>query len=235
MDFPFNHNTSNVTHTHHNNRRDDDNEQHYPPPGHNNFSSFNQPPFSPNPSYPPPPQHQPHQPETQVFHTGHVSRNDNFNNYPPPPHQETQVFHTGHVSHQDNFTTYPHQPPPPQSHHQQPSYGVAYPPAPPSVPDHTSTTVHHVSHETHNPHFPSSNVHHVSHEVLPTAPPLSSNRSTFKIVTKASPNYSLTIRRGEVVLAPSDPSDQHQVNSVSNFLELFVDCYRGTKMGFRVY
>ncbi|XP_024626390.1 ricin B-like lectin EULS3 [Medicago truncatula] len=222
MEFPFNHNTSNVTHTHHHRRDDDNNEQHYPPPGHNNLSSFNQPPppphhqqppFYPNPSYPPPPQQQPHQPETQVFHTGHVSRNDNFNNYPqqPQPHQETQVFHTGHVSH-ENFNSYP-QPPPPQSHHQQPSYGAAYPPAPPSVPDHTSApfpnaTVHHVSHETHNPHFPSSNVHHVNHE--PTAPPLSSNRSTFKIVTKASPNYSLTIRRGEVVLAPSDPSDQHQ-------------------------
>ncbi|KAK2362188.1 ricin B lectin R40G3 [Trifolium repens] len=214
MEFPFNHghnnnnNSSNVTHTHHNNRRDEEQQPHYPPPGHNNsnnFSPFNQPP--------PPPPHQP------PFYA---------DAYPPQPQpqppyhhqQETQVFHTGHVSHQ-NFNhsspAHPPPPPPPQPdiHSFNPNYG-AYPPAPPSVPDHSSTpfpnsTVHHVSHETtHHPHFP-TNVHHTNHEVqLPTAPPLSSNKPTFKVVTKASPNYSLTIRRGEVVLAPSDPSDQHQ-------------------------
>jgi hypothetical protein len=122
------------------------------------------------------------------------------------------------VSHQNfNHSSPAHPPPPsqPDIHSFNPNYG-AYPPAPPSVPDHSSTpfpnsTVHHVSHETtHHPHFP-TNVHHTNHEVqLPTAPPLSSNKPTFKVVTKASPNYSLTIRRGEVVLAPSDPSDQHQ-------------------------
>ncbi|GAU35245.1 hypothetical protein TSUD_323810 [Trifolium subterraneum] len=203
MEFPFNHNSSNVTHTHHHNRRDEEEQQHYPPPGHNTFNQppppYQQPPFYAD-SYPPPPQPQPpyhhQQPETQVFHTGHVSH-QNFNHpspHPPPLHQ-------------------------PDIHSYNPNYAAsAYPPAPapPSVPDHSSTpfpnsTVHHVSHETiHQPHFP-SNVHHVSHEVhVPTAPPLSSNKPTFKVVTKASPNYSLTIRRGEVVLAPSDPSDQHQ-------------------------
>jgi len=197
MAFPFNHNTSNVTHTHHHNRRDEEEQQHYPPPAHNpnnNFSPFNQPPPPHQPPfYPPPPQPQP---------------------LPPYHHQqpETQVFHTGHVSNQNHFN---HSSPQPDIHSFNPNYGAAYPPAPPSVPDHSSTpfpksTVHHVSHETiHQPHFP-SNVHHVNHEVqVPTAP-LSSNKPTFKVVTKASPNFSLTIRRGEVVLAPSDPSDQHQ-------------------------
>ncbi|CAK8542813.1 unnamed protein product [Lathyrus sativus] len=189
MDFPFNHgrNSSNVTHTHHHNPRDDTEEPQFPPPGHIS-SPFNhpppphhhqQPPPFYNDSYPPPPQ--PHQPETQVFHTGHVSPDD-YNYLAPPP---------------------------PQPH----NYG-GYPPAPPSVPDHSSTpfpnaTVHHVSHESHHPHFPTT-VHHVNHEVSPIGHPVSSNKPTFKIVTKASPNHSLTIRRGEVVLAPSDPSDQHQ-------------------------
>ncbi|XP_004493137.1 uncharacterized protein [Cicer arietinum] len=181
-------NSSNVTHTHHHHRRNEDEE--YPPPGNNNnFSPFNnhhqQPPIYTD-SYPPPQ-------ETQVFHSSHVS--------------------SGHVSH-DNYN---HSPP----HHQQPAFtpNYGYAPPPPSAPHHTSppfsnTSVHHVSHEIHDPHFPTTAVHHVDHQVntapYPPPPTLSSNKPTFKVVTKASPNYSLTIRRGDVVLAPSDPTDQYQ-------------------------
>ncbi|KAK2431512.1 hypothetical protein P8452_44671 [Trifolium repens] len=153
MEFPFNHghNSSKVTHTHHHNRRD---EQQHPPPAHHNnntFSPFNQPPHQPPfhaDSSPPPPPPQPLHPQ-------------------PKP----QVFHTRHVSHENFNHSSPHPPPPPHSHdiHSfKPNYG-APPPAPPSVPNHSSTpfpnsTVHHVSHETvHHPNFP-SNVHHINHD-----------------------------------------------------------------------
>lgn len=211
---PFNRGPhSNVTHTHHHHRRNsDEEEQQYPPPG-NNFSSFNNPHFPPPPgppqppfyadSYPPPP---PRQPETEVFHSSHVS--------------------SGHVSSDFNYSSPP--PPPPSHHHHQPDHinlNYGYPPAPtptPPVPDYS--TVHHVSHESHLPRFsnPSDSVVHVSHQHHgpdPFAPPLSNiNKRTFRVITKADPNYSLTIRRGEVVLAPSNPSDQYQVMTRVPFL-----------------
>ncbi|MCI26815.1 lectin, partial [Trifolium medium] len=154
MEFPFNHghNSSNVTQTHHHNHRD---EKQHPPPGHNNntFSPFNQPPPSP-----------PHQPP---FHA------DSYPPPQPPYHQpKTQVFLTGHLSHEKFNNSSPHSPPPPPQSHDihsfNPNYGAPLP-APPSVPDHSSTPfpnsiVHHVSHETaHHPNFPSI-VHHIDHD-----------------------------------------------------------------------
>lgn len=37
------------------------------------------------------------------------------------------------------------------------------------------------------------------------------NKCTVRVFTKADPKYSLTIRDGKVILAPSDPEDEYQV------------------------
>ncbi|KAL2952175.1 hypothetical protein AAZX31_19G096700 [Glycine max] len=194
MSFPFNH--SHATHTHH--RRDDDDDERptvYPPPG-NSFSNP-PPPFYGVPQPPPP------QPETHVFHSAHVT--------------------PGHVSH--DFNNYSAPPPPPPSHHHHDrhhdSFTHAYPPAPAAAdyPAHggSSTTVHHVAHESHHhtPHSafsshnnaPPTTVHHVSHQVNTGG---LSTKPTVRVFTKANPNFSLTIRRGQVILAPSDPTNEYQ-------------------------
>ncbi|XP_061358301.1 ricin B-like lectin EULS3 [Gastrolobium bilobum] len=200
MEFPFNHGQhSNVTHTHHHRRDDDDDDNResriYPPPV-NAFSSFDNPP-PPQPPFfgvaePPPP---PHQPETHVYHTSHVT--------------------SGHVSHDFNYSP----PPPhvPSYHHESespdPRFNHGYPSGP-AVADYSppfpNATVHHVSHETHHPHpqrvHVPTNVHHVSHEVHSNL----STKPTFRVVTKAGPNYCLTIRHGNVILTPSNPSNEYQ-------------------------
>lgn len=76
--------------------------------------------------------------------------------------------------------------------------------------------MHHVSHETHHPHntqFSSPvTVHHVAHQSGSVA--ALSNKRTVRVVTKAAPNYSLTVRYGKVILAPYDPTDEYQVMSL---------------------
>ncbi|XP_028790078.1 ricin B-like lectin EULS3, partial [Neltuma alba] len=82
-------------------------------------------------------------------------------------------------------------------------------------PPGTAVSVHHVSHEvetyethhTNRPHLPSFVHHHTHHETSAT---VSSNRRTVRVFSRAAPNFSLTIRDGNVVLAPSDPTDDYQ-------------------------
>ncbi|XP_038979928.1 uncharacterized protein LOC103702207 [Phoenix dactylifera] len=109
-------------------------------------------------------------------------------------------------------------PPPPPPYYDRPGgdgYGrPAYPPPP----------IHHVSHEVghgypgagygeggysglHNRPPYSSGVHHVGHESGAASPP---RQTTVRIFTKAEENYSLSIRDGEVVLAPANPRDDYQ-------------------------
>ncbi|KAM0002703.1 putative ricin B-like lectin [Helianthus debilis subsp. tardiflorus] len=53
---------------------------------------------------------------------------------------------------------------------------------------------------------PAVAVHHVSHQT----PKYTDNKPTVRFYCKAKPDYSLTIRDGKVVLAPTNPSDHHQ-------------------------
>ncbi|XP_047171905.1 ricin B-like lectin R40G3 [Vigna umbellata] len=185
MSFPFGH-------THH--RRDDDDDERrnaYPPPG----STFPNPHQQPPPPFYGAPQPPPPQPETNVFHTSHV----------PPP---------GHVSQDFNYSA------PTSHHHHESDHGFShgYSPAPAPAyypPPGTTSTVHHVAHESHHhtPHFSSHNspsstttVTHVGHQ---TNTGLRS-KPTVRVVTKAAPDFSLTIRHGQVILAPSDPSNEYQ-------------------------
>lgn len=46
--------------------------------------------------------------------------------------------------------------------------------------------------------------------VQPTSHEPTTKKRTFRVFTKADPNYSLTIRDGRVILAKSDPSDECQ-------------------------
>ncbi|KAL2337058.1 hypothetical protein Fmac_011504 [Flemingia macrophylla] len=70
----------------------------------------------------------------------------------------------------------------------------------------------------HTPHFPFSShnapsatvaatttttIHHVSHTII-------SSKPIVRVFTKADSNFSLTILRGEVILAPSDPTNEYQ-------------------------
>lgn len=74
--------------------------------------------------------------------------------------------------------------------------------------------MHHVSHEvetyeseTHRHHFPSVIHRHTHHGSSAT---VSSNTRTVRVFSRAAPNFSLTIRDGNVILAPSNPSDDCQ-------------------------
>ncbi|KAK4272296.1 hypothetical protein QN277_020872 [Acacia crassicarpa] len=190
MEFPYGH-PSHHHHSHHH-KRDDDPEDH-PPPG-TNYSYLDNPPPPPPPS----------------FYGG---------DQPPPPPipQPAQVYHTSHVppSHNYNYSDFP----PPQSDSYPYNYSSEAPPPPPRVPAYapppgSTASVHHVSHEvetyeseSHRPHFPSFIHHHTHHESSATG---SSNKRTVRVFSRASPNFSLTIRDGNVILAPSDPSDDCQ-------------------------
>ncbi|KAL2321991.1 hypothetical protein Fmac_026370 [Flemingia macrophylla] len=135
------------------------------------------------------------------------------------PPRETHVFHSSHVSLDFNYSD-PPPPPLPHLHQHNHSFPHAYP-STPAAPDYPScTTVHHMSNH-HTPHFPffshnapsatvnhvaattTTTVHHVSHTTV-------SNKPTVRVFTKADPNFSLTIRRGEVILAPFDPTNEYQ-------------------------
>ncbi|POO00331.1 Ricin B, lectin domain containing protein [Trema orientale] len=191
MEFPFGHNHS---HTHHHHRRDENEEdeqrRNYPPPG----KTFDQPP---------PPQIPP--PAAGVTHLHHSShgRGPYDPSYPPPPRPE-------------DFQNPPF--PPPYDQRPPPFDSFDH------RPDHGSTTVHHVGHHLDpppppiaepdidgghhfgRPHLPSF-VHHHTHQGPSSE---LSGKPTVKVFSKAEPNFSLTIRDGKVILAPSDPSDDFQ-------------------------
>lgn len=212
MEFPYGHHS----HHHHHSRREEEEEEderrrnYYPPPQ----GGPPPPPVVPAIS----PFDQPRPPPTSSY----FGRGEEF---PPPPPPLVQANpHVHHTSHshahvpppQDfKYAEFPPPPPPPQ---QPPlhSFGHAS----------TPTTVHHVAHhdlvggqesETHHhihrPNLPSF-VHHHTHHSLP---PELSNKPTVKVFSKAQPNFSLAIRDGKVILAPSDPSDVFQVNPFISF------------------
>ncbi|CAI9271713.1 unnamed protein product [Lactuca saligna] len=131
----------------------------------------------------------------------HHHRRDDEPPYPPPPH-----FGGGPP---------PHYPPPPHLAYPPPPNRVdVYPPPytaeyhhPPPPPQ----TIHHVYHENthHIPHMPPIiNQHHTDHHKIPEK--YTDNKPTVRVYTKARPDFSLTIREGKVILAPSNPSDPHQ-------------------------
>ncbi|XP_042006576.1 ricin B-like lectin R40G3 isoform X2 [Salvia splendens] len=100
---------------------------------------------------------------------------------------------------------YNHPPPPPQVHHTGP--------APPQV-HHTSHTVPTPNAPpvyTINAHNPSPpQVHHTSYSPPPAAHNELANKPSVRMYCKAEPNFSLTIREGKVVLAPSNSADPLQ-------------------------
>ncbi|BFG37438.1 hypothetical protein CerSpe_237120 [Prunus speciosa] len=218
MEFP---NERHHHHRHHQRDDDDEERQNYPPPG----TRFDQPPPPPSyyredqpppsyyrqdqapPSYygadqpPPPPlyygEDQPppnsyyggadRPPPTQVSHVSHSS----FHGHPPPPSQG-----------------FLHQPPPP------PVHSFNYQSEEPTPP----VTVHHVAHQVHHDQqspaqFESHHTSHTSH--LPSFHPHASssyfsNKPTFRVFTKADPNFSLAITEGKVILARSHETDDFQ-------------------------
>ena len=198
MEFPSGHHSH--SHSHHHKQRDDDDDDNYeekrednynyPPPGRTTIPGFDD-----QPPPPPPRPHSYYQEDEQP---------------PPPP---THLSHTYHA------------PPPPQE------YGYsAYPSesAPPPPIYSSSTHVEHVAydvnpseveaetHHSHRPHLPSF-LHHQTPQ-NPTSDLY--NKPTYKIFSKAEPNFSLTNRDGHVILTPSDPSDEFQV-----FFFLWSGCF----------
>ena len=199
MEFPHGYHPQ----THHHRRNDDDDEErreHYPPPP----PSFDQTPpplFYRENEFAPPPRpyshyyQEPPQPPTPYF---------NETNYSPPPPptsiQETQVFRT--------------------SHHQGVDYpSLDYPPPPTQVTHvlHEQTEAHH----SFRPHMPSFNHHHTHQSGSASGFDLY-NKPSFKVYSKAQPQFHLTIRGGKVILAPSNPSDEFQVWKTHSSFQLYM-------------
>ncbi|KAL7117238.1 hypothetical protein ACP275_03G060300 [Erythranthe tilingii] len=112
--------------------------------------------------------------------------------FPPPP----QVHHTSHTG--PGPQSYP--PPPP------PSAFAGHPSPPPPAAG------NHQHHHPHMPHFPPViNHHHKDDDEF-------ANKPSFRMYSKAEPNYSLTIRDGKVVLARSNSSDpcQHWIKDAKS-------------------
>ncbi|GAV86164.1 RicinB_lectin_2 domain-containing protein, partial [Cephalotus follicularis] len=208
MESPFGHH-----HHHQHHQRHDDSDQederpppHYPPPPDFNDHPpppFNHPPPPPFNHQPPPPYYQQNEfeppppyaqqpeypsPPRQVTH--HTTEYQPNLDYPPPP---THVSHEYHQVEQQTETHQSYRPPPPtQVSHV--SHQVEQEP----VEQQTET------HHSHRPHLPS-----FLHHSTPAALDLS-KKPTYKVFCKAAPNFHLTIMDGKVVLAPSDPLDEHQ-------------------------
>ncbi|KAI5566862.1 hypothetical protein BDE02_13G049700 [Populus trichocarpa] len=173
--------------THHHRRNDEEEErrEHYPPPS---FDQTPPPLFYGENEFAPPPR-----PYSHYYQESPQPPRPYFNetNYSPPPPStsipETQVFHT--------------------SHHQGVDPSLDYPPAP--------TQVTHVSHEqtearhSFRPHMPSFNHQHTHQPGAASGLDLY-NKPSFKVYSKAQPEFHLTIRGGKVILAPSNPSDEFQ-------------------------
>ncbi|KAI3523233.1 hypothetical protein L1887_01292 [Cichorium endivia] len=98
-----------------------------------------------------------------------------------------------------------HQPPPQPAVHHAPTHHQPSPP-PPAVPHHAP--VHHQPSPP--PPQVAAVVHHVSHQTTHHTPKYTDNKPTVRFYCKAKTDYSVTIRNGTVVLAPTNPSDHHQ-------------------------
>lgn len=192
MEYPYG--SSHPPQRHHR-RDDDDRENDYPPPP---FHQQPPPPYYENDQHfpPPPPQ------VTHVYHNSHLGgqappppghfpppqqQSHEYNQYPPPP---AHGF--------DNYS----QPAPPQNNYSDYPASLHGP----------QTGVQHVSHESesdhhsYRPHMPSFGHHHSNQQ----GSEIPSSKPPVRIYSKAKTDFSLTIRNGKVILAPSDPSDPHQ-------------------------
>ncbi|CAI9782719.1 unnamed protein product [Fraxinus pennsylvanica] len=154
--------------------------------------------------YPPPPPPRPHPPP---FYGGDAP--------PPPPRPHPPPFY-GEDAPPPPFygenppppPFYGENPPPPPFHGENPPPyhrshigGPQYPPPPPIVSHQSENNPHHHQHHPHLPSFTHQHSHHSS-EVA--------NKPSVRVYSKAETNYSLTIRDGKVILAPSNPSDPFQ-------------------------
>lgn len=74
----------------------------------------------------------------------------------------------------------------------------------------TYASVVHVSNEIH--HHVHTHFHVTVYHDLQGCTATLSDKPSFRVFTKAGPKYSLTIRNGEVILAPSDPNDGYHVH-----------------------
>ncbi|XP_073023300.1 ricin B-like lectin R40G3 isoform X1 [Primulina eburnea] len=110
-----------------------------------------------------------------------------LNEPPPPRYNESSEVYRGDGG-PDSYG----RPPPPASH--------GYDPPPFEAADDRHQHHHHI------PHFPSSDHHHAPHHGAGGT----AGKPSVKVYSKADTNFSLTIRDGKVVLAPSDPSDPLQ-------------------------
>ncbi|XP_052173081.1 ricin B-like lectin EULS3 [Diospyros lotus] len=214
MEFPFGHHA----HTRHHKREEGSD---YPPPSFGDGSPLYPPPSSEpppppppfgdgSPLYPPPSSEPP--PPPPPFGAG---------NLPPHPPQSYSYYganseaplgggggggtHVRHSSHHvgggilDHHSMHP-QPPPSHNfdfpeHH---VHGGGYSPPQPQPQPQPADSYHY------SPHLPSIHHHHRPHGSELDEKP------TVRVFTKARTDYSLTIRDGKVLLAPSDPSDPFQ-------------------------
>ncbi|KAM0953866.1 putative ricin B-like lectin [Dioscorea sansibarensis] len=136
-------------------------------------------------------------------HHHHSEEEEGRNPHPPPSHQP--------YSHPSN--EYPPPPPPPYGSHDyppvqhvahEPGHGYA-PPPPGSYAPHGGEPASHPYPHSHAPF----QAHHASHESHNSASSIR-NQPTVRVYTKAEENYSLSIRDGKVILAPTNPRDEYQ-------------------------
>ncbi|KAK2995869.1 hypothetical protein RJ640_012078, partial [Escallonia rubra] len=201
-------------HHHHGRGRVEEEEEEYPPPPA--FHPHGPPPAF-HPQGPPPPSsyyahNEPPPPQvSHVYHTSHLGGGEHNYQSPPPP-QVAHVSHTSHVGGGGDGGSYF---PPPSS-----DYNYQSPPQPPShgfnftdsIPNYVPPAAA-VSHEAKphhfQPHMPAF-VHHTTHHQGSSSDFNNDQKPPVRVFSKAETNYSLAIRDGKVILAPSDPSDPFQ-------------------------
>ncbi|KAL7595403.1 hypothetical protein Lser_V15G28744 [Lactuca serriola] len=124
---------------------------------------------------------------------------------PPQPAHHLPTHHQPSPPPPQHHAPSHHQPSPPPPQHHAPAHHQPSPPPP--QPSHHVTSHHQPSPP---PPQPAAIVHHVSHQTTHQTPKYTDNKPTVRFYSKIKTNYSLTIRNGEVVLAPTNPSDHHQ-------------------------
>lgn len=127
---------------------------------------------------------------------------------PPPP----QVHHTSHVGpekpHAPVYTVNdPHPPQVQHTSHTGPAPNTHHTPAPPHVPSYSPPPPA-AADPHHRPQAPSASSHDTHNKTDELA-----KKPSVRMFCKAETNFSLTIRDGKVVLAPSNSADPHQVGS----------------------
>jgi len=105
------------------------------------------------------------------------------------------------------------------SHHQGVDPSLDYPPPPTQVTlvSHEQTEARH----SFRPHMPSFNHQHTHQPGAASGLDLY-NKPSFKVYSKAQPEFHLTIRGGKVILAPLNPSDEFQVWKTHSSFQLYM-------------